>query len=184
MRERVVAVQRHEDHAVEVARAGEALEPLPLRVAVHDAEHELHVVLGHGGVRAAQHEREVRVGEEPLLRLGHDERHRAAAAGHQRPGRPVGDVAELVRGPQHRIAGALADRRRARQHPARRRPGDPGHRRHRLQGRGGPSIRHAPMMPATAPSACMIAVGGTSGWTRRTPCPQTAIMGLTAAAGG
>ena len=45
-----------------------------------------------GGVHPAQDEGEERVGEEPLLRLGHDEGDRVAAAGHQRPRGPVRDV--------------------------------------------------------------------------------------------
>ena len=81
--------------------------------SVSDAEHELHVVRGDGGVHAAQHEGEERVGEEPLLGLGHDEGDRVAAAGHQRPRRPVRDVRQLGGGAQHRVAGVVAD------------PGDP-----------------------------------------------------------
>jgi hypothetical protein len=67
-------VRGGEDDPVDVPAAGEAPEPLPFGLAVQDREDELHVVLGDGGVRAAQHQREVRVAEEPLLGLGHHER--------------------------------------------------------------------------------------------------------------
>ena len=45
---------------------------------------------------------EERLGEDPLLRLGDDQRHRVGALGDQRAGGPVGHVAQLLRSPAAR----------------------------------------------------------------------------------
>ena len=133
--QRIRAVQRHERDAVDVAAAGEPGEPLPLGVVGEHGEHELHVVRGDGGVHPPQDEREERVGEEPLLRLGHDEGDRVAAAGHQRPRGPVRDVRQLGGGAQDGVAGVVADPGRPGEHAAGGGPRDPGARGDRLEGR-------------------------------------------------
>ena len=134
LRQLVAAVQGQQQHPVHVATGGVVHEPPVLVRAGGHREDQLQAGLGGHRLGGPQHAEEERVGEQPVLGLGDQERHRVAAPGHQRAGGPVGGVGDVLGGGQHRDAGPLADVGRPAQYPARGRPGHPGPGRHLLQG--------------------------------------------------
>ena len=123
-RKRVVSVQRHQHDAVDVLGTQVARRALALLVALHDHQHEVLVDLGRRAADPARERREERVGEEPCLRLAHDEGDRVGAARHEGARSLIRDVPELRDRALDRRADLIAHLRRVVDDARDRRPGD------------------------------------------------------------
>ena len=113
VRQRVVGVHGDQQHAVDAVRGQILGQPLPLAVVADEGEQQLHLGVGEGRADPADDVREVRLGEEPGLGLGHDEGDGVRAVSGECAGRAVGYVSQLGDGGFDRLTGVLADPRRA-----------------------------------------------------------------------
>ena len=94
--ERVVAVERVHDHAVDVAGHQVRLELALLLVTLGQEQDELLAARGERGADAAQDLGEERVAEDPRGGLRDEHADRVAAAGDEGPGGDVGDESEAL----------------------------------------------------------------------------------------
>jgi len=134
MLESIVAVQRQQQHAVDVAAGGVVLEVRRLRSRRHGDEEQLQPGGRDLCMRGVQQGEEVRLGEQAILGLGDEECDGVAASGHERARRMVWRIGRLACRLQHGLARVLAHVRCAAQDTARRRARDAGARRDDLEG--------------------------------------------------
>jgi hypothetical protein len=108
--EGVVVVEADEEGAVDVAGGEVVGRPVRLARGRRHEEDQLEVARGERRADPAEEPREERVREHEAARFGDDDADRVAAAGHEAPGGPVGDVARARR----RGLDGRASRRRSR----------------------------------------------------------------------
>jgi hypothetical protein len=114
---RVTGVAGDQQHPVDVPGGDVPRDAPPFVVRAGQHQQQRDVVRGQGLGAAAQQDVEVRVLEEPLLRLREQEPHRVRTAGDQRAGVPVDDVARLADGRVDRLRGGRTDVVAAVEHP-------------------------------------------------------------------
>lgn len=83
LRQAVVSVQGDQQHSVDVAARGVALEVLRVPAGRNDREDQLEPGRGDLGLCAAQHGQEVGITEQAVFALGDQEGHRSAAPSDQ-----------------------------------------------------------------------------------------------------
>jgi hypothetical protein len=110
--QQVVAVQRHEDHAVDVALADVAGDLLLLAGAAGGEQHQVEVGVGQGRRHPAHDAGEERVRERPGVGLGEHQGDGVGPPGDQAPGHAVGHVAQLLDRGLDRRSGLRAHPRR------------------------------------------------------------------------
>jgi hypothetical protein len=126
VRQRVLAVQRHEDHAVDVALPGVAADLLLLALVAGGQQHQVEVGVGQRGRQPAHDAGEEGVGEDLGVGLVEHQRDGVGAPGDQAAGHPVGHVAQLGDGGLHRLPRLGAHPRGVVDDPGHRRPRDAG----------------------------------------------------------
>ncbi|GAA3105540.1 hypothetical protein GCM10017687_16560 [Streptomyces echinatus] len=131
----VVAVDRHHEHPVHALGGQIAGEAVALPRVSREDQQQLHPGAGESGGHAPDDAREVRLGEQPVLGVGHDQRHRVRTAGGQGAGHAVGDVTEFRDRPLDGRPGPVADLRGTVDHPGDRAAPDAGAGRHGVQRR-------------------------------------------------
>ena len=135
-RQRVVAVQRHENDAVDMAVPDVALDLHVLALAAREEQQKLELGVGDRGRDALHDGGEERVREDAALGLGDDEGDRVGALRDQAAGRAVRDVAEPVDRLLDRLARVRPDLGGAVDHPGHGGRGDGREPRHLLERRG------------------------------------------------
>ena len=116
---RIVAVERHHEHAVHVAGGQVAFEPRLIGCRLRHQQYQLQEPAGEDLADAPHEPREEWVTEEESGGLGDDQADRVGPTGDERARRAVGYVAQLFGRPLDRPFGLAADSRTRGEDPGR-----------------------------------------------------------------
>jgi hypothetical protein len=97
-RQWIIAMQREQQHAIDVLRRQVMLDALTFRFGLSHRQPQLQRCLHQHRVDATDDPGEERLAEDPLLRFGHDQGHRIGPLRHQGARGAVGDVPEFLDG--------------------------------------------------------------------------------------